>query len=79
MVLAQVLAPAHPLVLPAVHLPGQLGLWVTDEDVVNSSGEHPRMGRVEAGNVPLKGPQVPGLKERIQELQVAQGLKVGLP
>ena len=79
MVLAQVLAPAHPLLLPAVRLlPGQLGLWVTDEDVVSSSGEHPGMGSVEAGNVPLKGPEVP-VKERIQEFYVAQGAEVWLP
>ena len=77
--LAKVLTPAQPLLLLAVRLlPRQLGLFVSDEDVVSSSRDHPGMGSIEAGNVPLKRPQVL-VKERIQEIDVAQGAEVWLP
>ena len=67
--------PADSLVLLTVSLlAGQVGHLVGDV-----AREHLRMGAVKAGNVQLKAPQVPGLRKRIQELQVTQGLEVRLP
>ena len=78
--LPEMQAPANPLVLLTVSLlPGQAGQFVGDEVVVRGARDHRRMGKIEAGNVQLKAPQVPGLQKRIQEFQVTQGLEIGLP
>ena len=66
--------PADSLVLLTVKLlAGQVGHLgdVAREDL--------GMGAVKAANVQLKAPQVPGLQKRIHELQVTQGLEIGLP
>ena len=66
--------PADSLVLLTVSLlAGQVGHLgdVAREDL--------RMGTVKAANVQLKAPQVPGLQQWVQELQVTDGLEVGLP
>ena len=65
--------PADSLVLLTVSLlAGQVG------HLGDVAREHLRMGAVKAANVQLKAPQVPGLQKWIQELQVTDGLEVGL-
>ena len=67
--------PADSLVLLTVSLlAGQVGHLFGDV-----TKEDKRMGTVKAANVQLKAPQVPGLQKRVQELQVTDGLEVGLP
>ena len=71
--LPEMLPPADSLVLLTVKLlAGQVGHLgdVAREDL--------GMGAVEAANVRLEAPQVPGLDKRVQELHVTDGLEVGL-
>ena len=65
--------PANSLVLLTVKLlAGQVGHLgdVAREDL--------GMGAVKAANVQVKAPQVPGLQQWVQELQVTDSLEVGL-
>ena len=65
--------PADSLVLLTVKLlAGQVG------HLGDVAREYFGMGAVEATNVRLEAPQVPGLDKRVQELHVTEGLEVRL-
>ena len=71
--LSEMSRPAGSLfLLTGTLLAGQLGLLgdVTGEDV--------RMSAVQAANVEVEVPQVPGLDKRVKQLHVTDGLEVGL-